>query len=707
MSNDDGPSHNKTLWRVYRFLDHDLVDNALFLLDRLHAQDHNNTCWVHLRSLCCLRLARYAAAYEYSHNEAIRSDHVGCAYVFAQASLHLKVYRDGISVLDRVLHSDVSDEPSTERFVPDVAAIYCLLGKLHRANGDLRRAADAYAQTLRADAFMWDAFTDLCDSGVTLHLSNIFRPRASTSAPGETTIMSIPVEPVFSAADGKDETMEELLDPIASAGVSPLGMQVPAKRKQGTAEGALPLEQLTLQTGQSRSTSILSPQRRSARLKPYPFLTDRGDVFRAGRPFRTMLEPKSRNPLRESQRTVSTRRATQETKTEIHKMLAASPTRHSTPAAFHTEDSTSLHGMYLMLGTAYYNLKRFQPRACLDALATLPAKQQATPWVLAKTSRAHYEMMAYSDAKASFQALRAGCPSWTEDLEIYAAVLWHLKDDVLLSYQSHDLVETHYLSPQAWCTVGCVFSLLKRREDALAGFLRATQLQPQLAHAYSNLGHEYHDCEEYNEANLAFRQALRIDARHYIAWVGLGRVQERLGAPQRALRYYLAAQKVNPDNAVVLTNIARVYDDLGTPELGLKFIRRAAQGHTSKRLAIFTKVQTAKLLLRMREPEDAAEELNGAIELAPDNAEIHFLIGKAVIAAGGSDLNQVLQRFTAALSLRPHRWNHVRSDGKPIFFCCHGFTHGVHSRRIEFETVAGSGTGFDLSGGEHSSAAGL
>lgn len=56
----------------------------------------------------------------------------------------------------------------------------------------------------------------------------------------------------------------------------------------------------------------------------------------------------------------------------------------------------------------------------------------------------------------------------------------------------------------------------------------------------------------------------------------------------------------------------------------------------------------------MGEPEDAAEELNTALAMAPDNAEIHFLIGKAVVAAGGSDLNEVLQRFAVALSLRPH-----------------------------------------------------
>ncbi|OAA81826.1 Tetratricopeptide-like helical [Akanthomyces lecanii RCEF 1005] len=640
MSNNDPGCNNTSLWRVYRFLDHDLIDNALFLLDRLHAQDHNNPCWIHLRSLCCLRLDRYAAAYEYSHDEATRGEHVGCVYVFAQASLQLKMYCEGISVLERVLRSSISDGPCTERFAPDAAAMHCLLGKLHRANGDLQRAADAYAQALLANPFMWDAFTNLCDSGVTLDLSNIFRPRSSNIPTRETAIMSMPAELASPAAGEKDETMEDPADAVAPSRVSPRGFQVPAKRKQDTMAGALPLEQLTLQSDEPRSTSILSPERRTARLSPYPLLTNRGGIYRDGQLFRAMLEPKSRQPLRENQPTASTPRAKQDTKTGKAKVVAPSPKKPSRPAVLHTESSTALCGTFLTLGTAYYNLKRFQPRACLDALATLPATQQATPWVFAKTGRAHYEMMAYVDAKASFQALRTACPSWTEDLEVYAAVLWHLEDDVKLSYQAHELVETHYLSPQAWCTVGCVFSLLKRRENALAAFLRATQLQPQLAHAYSNLGHEYHDCEEYNEANMAFRQALRIDARHYIAWAGLGRVQERLGAPQRALRYYLAAQKV--------------CDDLGTPELGLKFIRRAAQGHTSKRLAVFTKVQTAKLLLRMGEPEDAAEELNTALAMAPDNAEIHFLIGKAVVAAGGSDLNETLQRFTVALSLRPH-----------------------------------------------------
>lgn len=270
--------------------------------------------------------------------------------------------------------------------------MHCLLGKLHRANGDLQRAADAYAQALLANPFMWDAFTDLYDSGpstikqryylsltfigVTLDLSNIFRPRSSNIPTRETAIMSMPAELASPAAGEKDETMEDPADAVAPSRVSPRGFQVPAKRKQDTMAGALPLEQLTLQSDEPRSTSILSPERRTARLSPYPLLTNRGSIYRDGQLFRAMLEPKSRQPLRENQPTASTPRAKQDTKTGKAKVVAPSPKTPSRPAVLHTESSTALYGTFLTLGTAYYNLKRFQPRACLDALATLPVTQQ-------------------------------------------------------------------------------------------------------------------------------------------------------------------------------------------------------------------------------------------------------------------------------------------------------------------------------------------
>jgi anaphase-promoting complex subunit 3 len=52
--------------------------------------------------------------------------------------------------------------------MPDAAAVQCLQGKLWRAYHDTNRAIECYAEALKLNPFMWDAFLDLCDLGVSL-----------------------------------------------------------------------------------------------------------------------------------------------------------------------------------------------------------------------------------------------------------------------------------------------------------------------------------------------------------------------------------------------------------------------------------------------------------------------------------------------------------------------------------------------------------
>lgn len=86
---------------IYYHLDNDLTQNALFAAGRLHALDPKNNDAAHLLALCHFRLGRIKAAYEYSRDKAIRGQHLGCAYVFAQSSLALEKYSDGITALER------------------------------------------------------------------------------------------------------------------------------------------------------------------------------------------------------------------------------------------------------------------------------------------------------------------------------------------------------------------------------------------------------------------------------------------------------------------------------------------------------------------------------------------------------------------------------------------------------------------------------
>lgn len=73
----------------------------------------------------------------------------------------------GISEGDAKLTYNRTDKHSEieRRHLPDAAAVLCLLGKLCRGNGETKKAAEYYAESLKLNPFMWDAYLDLCDSG--------------------------------------------------------------------------------------------------------------------------------------------------------------------------------------------------------------------------------------------------------------------------------------------------------------------------------------------------------------------------------------------------------------------------------------------------------------------------------------------------------------------------------------------------------------
>jgi anaphase-promoting complex subunit 3 len=224
----------------------------------------------------------------------------------------------------------------------------------------------------------------------------------------------------------------------------------------------------------------------------------------------------------------------------------------------HRRELQPLLGLLRSIGEAYYNLCHFCPRRALEAFNSLPVEQQASPWVLSKLARTQYELHSYEESKLSFQVLRSVAPSWTEDLDFYSTVLWHLKDDVTLAHLAHDLTASDYLSPQTWCAIGNCFSIQKLSREAIKCFRRACKLSPPLPQAFSLLGYEYIEAGEYVSALTAFNKALDIEPRHYLAWVGLGRVLEKEGDHEKALKFYLHARKINHNSPLLMIYVARV-----------------------------------------------------------------------------------------------------------------------------------------------------
>ncbi|EPQ65717.1 Subunit of the Anaphase-Promoting Complex-Cyclosome [Blumeria graminis f. sp. tritici 96224] len=166
---------------IYYNIDNNLIKNALFFAERLTAYDQRGAEAAYLIALCHFKLGDNATAHEYSKSAGSKGTHLGCAYVFAQTCLLMKRFKQGINALERCRilwigknnfgkHSASARQP-----LPDAATIHCLKGKLYYSWDNKAKAINCFEEALQLNPFMWDAFTFLCDMGVSVRVPNIFK----------------------------------------------------------------------------------------------------------------------------------------------------------------------------------------------------------------------------------------------------------------------------------------------------------------------------------------------------------------------------------------------------------------------------------------------------------------------------------------------------------------------------------------------------
>jgi anaphase-promoting complex subunit 3 len=233
-------------------------------------------------------------------------------------------------------------------------------------------------------------------------------------------------------------------------------------------------------------------------------------------------------------------------------------------------------------------------------------------------------------------------------MEIYSIILWHLKREADLSFLAHELVDSSWHSPQAWCALGNAWSLARDTEQALRCFKRATQLNPKFAYAFTLQGHEHFANEEYDKALTAYRQAISADRRHYNAYYGIGKVHERLGAYDKAYTHFHAAQSINPRNPVLICCIGTALEKQKHIMMALQAYNKAVE--LAPR-AGETRYRKARALLAVGQLEAAQKELMILKDLAPDEARVHFLLGTLYRTMNEKQL--AVRHFTVALALDP------------------------------------------------------
>jgi anaphase-promoting complex subunit 3 len=301
---------------------------------------------------------------------------------------------------------------------------------------------------------------------------------------------------------------------------------------------------------------------------------------------------------------------------------------------------------FRLLAVGSYAASRYDLPTVLETFNSLSSSQRDTPWVIAQLAKAYYEASDYRESEAYFIRLLKLQPSRIEDMEVYSSVLWHLKKETPLAFLCHSLREQAFESPETWCAIGNSFSLAREHDQAIAAFKRATQLDESFAYAWTLMGHEYIANEEFDAALSSFRKSVAAEKRSYAGWYGLGRSLERMGKLEDAERHYRIAAQINPSNATLMVCIGVVLEKMRKKPMALACYSRALELSPQSVLAHFKK---ARVLMHLRQFELALKELLVLRDLAPDEANVWFLLGKCWKGLG--EKGEALRAFTTALNL--------------------------------------------------------
>ncbi|GAU14085.1 hypothetical protein TSUD_169100 [Trifolium subterraneum] len=287
---------------------------------------------------------------------------------------------------------------------------------------------------------------------------------------------------------------------------------------------------------------------------------------------------------------------------------------------------------------------------CQDALETylkLPYKHYNTGWVLSQVGKVYYEFD-YLEADRAFGLARQITPYNLEGMDVYSTVLYHLKEDMKLSYLAQELIQTDRLAPQSWCAMGNCYSLQKDHETALKNFQRAVQLNPRFAYAHTLCGHEYVALEDFENGIKCYQSALRVDARHYNAWYGLGMVYLRQEKFEFSEHHFRMAFQINPRSSVILSYLGTALHALKRSEEALMVMEKAISADKKNPVPMY---QKANILMSLEKFDEALEVLEELKEYAPRESSVYALMGR--IYKRRNMHERAMLHYGIALDLKP------------------------------------------------------
>ncbi|EPS64113.1 hypothetical protein M569_10668, partial [Genlisea aurea] len=333
----------------------------------------------------------------------------------------------------------------------------------------------------------------------------------------------------------------------------------------------------------------------------------------------------------------------------IEPEVAARSSAHAVLSSLKIIDGASdLLALLRLIGEGFRLSCLYRCRDALDTYIKLPQKHYNTGWVLSQVGKAFCETVDYHEADRAFSLARIASPYSLEGMDIYSTVLYHLKEEMKLSYLAQELISVDRLAPQTWCAMGNCYSLQKDHETALKNFQRAVQLNSRFAYAHTLCGHEYVLLEDYENGVKCFQSALRIDPRHYNAWYGLGMIYLRQEKFVFSEHHFRTAFEMNSLSSILMSYLGTALHALKRDDEALEMMEKAVVADRKNPLPLY---QKASILVSLGDLDGALSVLEELNECSSGESSVHALMGN--IYRRRNMYDKAMLHYGLALDLKP------------------------------------------------------
>jgi tetratricopeptide (TPR) repeat protein len=151
------------------------------------------------------------------------------------------------------------------------------------------------------------------------------------------------------------------------------------------------------------------------------------------------------------------------------------------------------------------------------------------------------------------------------------------KDYVEMLKRTKLLVTRHPENSIAWYALGGAYSGLKFFDDALVAYRQAVKIQPDDASAWFGLGFVTEQSGRTEEAVAAYRQVVKIKPDHIVGWLALGDAFQKSGHTDEEIAAYRQAIKIQPDCAHAWLSLGTSYERHGRAKEAIEAGRQAVK----------------------------------------------------------------------------------------------------------------------------------